>query len=377
MAGPDKARKVLVHAGSYELRATFTSAPRIPVRDPAGDLAGGAGEAVRLIGGRSVPTSAWQAGDGWRRCSRVWIPRPAVRWCKPISGRWASRICQPSRRLPRRSRRSRSSSSTEAHDAGAVAQRGLGDHRPDHRVRRAAARRRNAAPGVFEYAGDRPARWKAAEGVWLQGYWCYDWYDETIRVEVHRPAHAPDHPGRAPRLQRHAGQPVAPALPRPEPAGGAGPARRVLHRPRQRACSTSGRPPTRRSADRAVHPRRAGGGAEGRLARDAARLHRRDRPGRRDRSDAAAARNRIQACEVRNTAPAGHPGDRRDGPPGRGVRHPRHRHGRAGPRRRRPQDAHPAGHEAVNNHIWRFSGTSSPTPTASAWRAWATAPPTT
>jgi hypothetical protein len=38
-------------------------------------------------------------------------------------------------------------------------------------------------PGVFEYSGDRPERWKAADGTWLQGYWCFDWYDETIRVD--------------------------------------------------------------------------------------------------------------------------------------------------------------------------------------------------
>ena len=37
-------------------------------------------------------------------------------------------------------------------------------------------------PGVFQYAGDAPARWNAATGVWLQGYWCYDWYEETIQV---------------------------------------------------------------------------------------------------------------------------------------------------------------------------------------------------
>jgi hypothetical protein len=36
--------------------------------------------------------------------------------------------------------------------------------------------------GTFEYSGDRPARWKTAEGVWLQGYWCYDWYDEVIQA---------------------------------------------------------------------------------------------------------------------------------------------------------------------------------------------------
>jgi hypothetical protein len=39
-------------------------------------------------------------------------------------------------------------------------------------------------PGTFEYHGDRPARWDARRGVWLQGYWCFDWYEETIRVRT-------------------------------------------------------------------------------------------------------------------------------------------------------------------------------------------------
>ena len=37
-------------------------------------------------------------------------------------------------------------------------------------------------PGIFQYDGDRPARWNVAAGIWLQGYWCYDWYEETIQV---------------------------------------------------------------------------------------------------------------------------------------------------------------------------------------------------
>lgn len=47
-------------------------------------------------------------------------------------------------------------------------------------------RRDNKPPessGVFEYSGDRPSRWNVDAGVWLQGYWCYDWYDETIKVK--------------------------------------------------------------------------------------------------------------------------------------------------------------------------------------------------
>jgi len=42
--------------------------------------------------------------------------------------------------------------------------------------------------GSFEYSGDRPGRWRAGEGVWLQGYWCYDWYDEVIKVAAIDPA---------------------------------------------------------------------------------------------------------------------------------------------------------------------------------------------
>ena len=38
-------------------------------------------------------------------------------------------------------------------------------------------------PGVFEYSDARPSRWNVADGVWLQGYYAYDWYDETIKVK--------------------------------------------------------------------------------------------------------------------------------------------------------------------------------------------------
>ena len=39
--------------------------------------------------------------------------------------------------------------------------------------------------GVFEYAGDRPARWRVAlaeDGVWLRGFWRVPWVAETLRV---------------------------------------------------------------------------------------------------------------------------------------------------------------------------------------------------
>ena len=37
-------------------------------------------------------------------------------------------------------------------------------------------------PGIFTLEEDRPSRWKIDRGVWLGGYWCHDWYFETIRV---------------------------------------------------------------------------------------------------------------------------------------------------------------------------------------------------
>jgi len=38
--------------------------------------------------------------------------------------------------------------------------------------------------GAFEYDGDRPARWDVKTGVWLVGYWGYDWYEEAIQVRA-------------------------------------------------------------------------------------------------------------------------------------------------------------------------------------------------
>lgn len=42
--------------------------------------------------------------------------------------------------------------------------------------------------GAFAYEGDRPQRWLNAPGVWLQGYWCFDWSSETIRIGEINPA---------------------------------------------------------------------------------------------------------------------------------------------------------------------------------------------
>lgn len=37
-------------------------------------------------------------------------------------------------------------------------------------------------PGTFRYADPRHARWADAPDAYLHGYWCYDWFDEAIRI---------------------------------------------------------------------------------------------------------------------------------------------------------------------------------------------------
>lgn len=42
---------------------------------------------------------------------------------------------------------------------------------------------RSGQPGTFAFEGDRPLSWSVDDGVWLLGYWCFDWYEEAIRVQ--------------------------------------------------------------------------------------------------------------------------------------------------------------------------------------------------
>lgn len=49
----------------------------------------------------------------------------------------------------------------------------------------AANMKRQAEPprgGTFEYAEDAPRRWDVSKGVWLWGYWCFDWHDDILKV---------------------------------------------------------------------------------------------------------------------------------------------------------------------------------------------------
>lgn len=43
-------------------------------------------------------------------------------------------------------------------------------------------------PGSFEFPGDRAKRWDFGRGVWLHGFWCYEWSDEVLKAASYDPA---------------------------------------------------------------------------------------------------------------------------------------------------------------------------------------------
>ena len=63
---------------------------------------------------------------------------------------------------------------TEVIDAGASD--------PTHWVQRDVYR-----PGSFRFPGDRARRWDFDRGVWLHGFWCYDWADEVLKAASYDP----------------------------------------------------------------------------------------------------------------------------------------------------------------------------------------------
>jgi len=64
---------------------------------------------------------------------------------------------------------------TEVTDAGAS--------KPTHWVQRDVYR-----PGSFRFPGERAKSWDLKRGVWLHGFWCYDWSDEAIKAASYDPA---------------------------------------------------------------------------------------------------------------------------------------------------------------------------------------------
>jgi hypothetical protein len=183
-AGPVKPRKVIVHGGSYELRTTF----RLDQQDSGRakrrvTWQAAPGESVRLVGGTLVPQSAWQSVTAAavlarldpvarNRVVQIDLKMLGVTNLPPFPVAYHGVPPGPELFF----NENRLTLARWPNEGWTTVSRILeSGSRPRDGDQRGLA-------GSFEYSGDRPARWRAAEGVWLQGYWCYDWYDEVIRI---------------------------------------------------------------------------------------------------------------------------------------------------------------------------------------------------
>jgi hypothetical protein len=197
---PGQARKVVIRGGSYFLSETFrlgkedSGTPERPVVWQATS-----GEEVRLIGGRMLPAEAFRHVADPGVLARL---DPAARGKVLQADLAALKIPLPEA-FP-----TKFHGASPAPDLFFNGQRMTLARWPnegwatiakiiDHGSRPSASRDWLAhspgwdagnRPGIFEHSGDRPARWNVAAGVWLHGYWCYDWYDEVIRVKAVDPA---------------------------------------------------------------------------------------------------------------------------------------------------------------------------------------------
>lgn len=43
-------------------------------------------------------------------------------------------------------------------------------------------------PGSFQFPGERAKQWDFRRGVWLHGFWCYEWSDEVLKAASYDPA---------------------------------------------------------------------------------------------------------------------------------------------------------------------------------------------
>ncbi|MHB0961213.1 MAG: right-handed parallel beta-helix repeat-containing protein [Pirellulaceae bacterium] len=176
--------QVIVRAGVYELAESFqlaamdSGSAQAPVT-----YAGAPGEEVRLIGGRAVSAALFGPVSDEILLARI---KSEVRSQVVMADLASLGISQ----LP--------AYPTRYRGAPAVPELFFNDQRmqvahwPNEgwaniaAIIDSGARPRDGdttgRPGTFEYAEDAPGSWDVAAGIWLNGYWCYDWHEETIRI---------------------------------------------------------------------------------------------------------------------------------------------------------------------------------------------------
>jgi hypothetical protein len=177
---------VVVHGGTYCLSTTLALAPQDSGAATAPVVwQAAAGEEVRLCGGLVLPSSAFRPVEAEDILSRL---DPAARGhvlqadlpgtgqvdlgSYPDGFRGAPAVPElffnDQRMTPARWPNEGWATIDKIIDSGSVPREGD----------------TSARPGTFQYSGERPARWNVAAGIWLLGYWCFDWYEEAIKVKA-------------------------------------------------------------------------------------------------------------------------------------------------------------------------------------------------
>jgi len=182
---PEGGATVWVHEGTYELDATFTlteadggTAERPIVYRAA------PGAEVRLVGGRTLPATVFQAPA--KDIARKRVPSEArghVR-CADLAALGVTELgefpeysneaivlpelfCNGQRMTLARWPNDDWETVAKVVESGPAPWR---RHESDRLM-------------AFEYRGDRPSLWLDAPAVWLHGYWCFDWRSSTIQVK--------------------------------------------------------------------------------------------------------------------------------------------------------------------------------------------------
>jgi hypothetical protein len=187
---PNGGVTVIVKAGAYELPASFeltgedsgTAAAPIVYRSAPG-------ETVRLVGGRGLSGDACKPVDDQAILARL---APEVR-AKVVCLDLKSAGITDVPKYPGKYRGAPPVPELFCND-----QRVTVAHWPNEGWAKIASIIQSGSiprtgdkgtdPGIFVYSEDAPSRWNVDEGVWLQGYWCFDWFDETLRIKSIDPA---------------------------------------------------------------------------------------------------------------------------------------------------------------------------------------------
>ncbi len=180
---------VLVRGGEYFLKESFKLEKRdggtadAPVLYRAAE-----GETVRLIGGRRVPSGAFQPVSDPDVRNRL---EPAARE-RVVQADLAALGLSPFKDWPAKFGAFGGAPEVFFNDQpmqiarwpnegfvniAKVIESGRGT--VDRSV---GERAKGESAGIFEYAEDRPARWSVSDGVWLTGFWCHDWASECLKV---------------------------------------------------------------------------------------------------------------------------------------------------------------------------------------------------